>query len=105
MISRIILLLSLSVSDSELSIELLESLSELKLVLEVAELSLDSDSEVYRSEFCILMAKSVIFWTQVLTVPCTTNTVNERPHRLQHLFQWEFYFEKVRGSQTLCLHM
>ena len=39
-------LLSPSVSDSELSIELLESLSELKLVLEVAEFSVGLNSEV-----------------------------------------------------------
>ena len=72
-------LLSLSVSDSELSAELLQSLSELKSVLEVAELSLDSDSEVSRSEFGIFMAKFVIFWPPISTVPYTINTVNERP--------------------------
>ena len=62
-------LFSLSVSDSELSVELLEALSELKSVLEVAELSVDLDSEVLQSDFGILMAKSVIFWTPTSTQP------------------------------------
>ena len=67
-------LLALSVSDSELSVELLESLSELKSVLEVAELSTDLNSKVLRFEFYILMAKSMIFWTPISPVYHTQTT-------------------------------
>ena len=62
-------LLSLSVFVSELYAELLESLSELKSVLEAAELSVDLDSEVLQSEFGILKAKSAIFWAPISTQP------------------------------------
>ena len=40
------------------------NLSKLKFVLEVAELIIDLDSEVLHSEFEILIAKSMIFWTR-----------------------------------------
>ena len=77
--------MSLSVSDSELSVELLESLSELKWVLEVAELSVDLDSEVLRFEFGILMAKSAIFWTPILTVYRTQPRENGKTRKKANL--------------------
>ena len=91
-------LLSLSVSDFQLSAELLQSLSELKSVLEVAELSLDSDSEVSRSEFGILMAKFVIFWPRFR--PSVHNQHGERKTVFNMCFNGEFYFGKARGSQV-----
>ena len=91
-------LLSLSVSNSELSAELLQSLSELKSVLEVA-VSLDSDSEVSRSEFGILMAKFVIFYHQILTVPYTINTVNKRPSSTC-VSMGNFILEKLGGHKS-----
>ena len=60
-------LLSLSIFDSKVSVELPESQSELKSELEVAELLRDSDFEVLHTEFGILMAKYVNFWTPYCT--------------------------------------
>ena len=70
-------LLPLSVSDLELSVEPLEALSELNLVQEVTEVSLDSDSEISQSECGILMAKSVMFWIPILTVLYVHNQHSE----------------------------
>ena len=90
--------LSLSVSDSELSVELLGSLSELKSVLEVAELSVDLDYEVLRFEFGILVAKSVIFWIPISTIYHTQSTRWTKGH-LQCVLQLEFYFWKAIYSK------
>ena len=79
------------IGDSELFLELLESLSELKLVLEVVELIVDLDSEVLQSKFGILIAKSAIFWTQFWSYT-VHNQHLEWKTIFNMCFNGEFYF-------------
>ena len=79
------------IGGSELFLELLESLSELKSVLEVVELIVDLDSEVLQFKFGILIAKSAIFWTKILIIYCTQSAPSVKDH-LQRVFQWGILF-------------
>ena len=74
-------------------------LSELKSVVEIAKLSFNLDSEVLQSEFDILMAKSMIFWTLISTVPDTNNTVNERWSSI-YASIGNFILEKLGGHKS-----
>ena len=95
--------LSLSVSDSKLSVELLGSLSELKSVLEVAELSVNLDSEGFTIWIWHFGGKIRDFLDPDFDhIPYTTN--GERKAIFNVYFNWNFIFEKLGGHNTANLH-